>query len=93
MSATFFHRPESNRVDPSERPSRVFEFPIDCDPSRSISDILTDAWAMGLPKGSHRAGCFEIQTDDGIWQSSNGKRLNSKNASFHTWNELEQING
>lgn len=87
--ATFFHRPESNRVDPRTLPCRPFDLDVDCDPSRSILDILNDAWALGLPKGSARCGCIEIQTDAGIWSSTTGSRLNSRNAVFHTWDELD----
>ena len=90
MLATFFHRPKSNKVDPRTLPCRPFDLDVDCDPDRGIEDILKEAWSLGLPKGSARCGCVEIQTDDGIWSSSTNTRLNKRNATFTTWEELEK---
>ncbi len=42
-----------------------------------------------MPKGSARAGCYEVQTDAGVWTSPTRSRLNPKTAVFKTWDDLE----
>jgi len=59
---------------------------VDSD-ATSLSGLLALA-----PKGSARSGVFEIQTDEGIWSRVDGRqfgRLNKLNATFKTWEQLE----
>ena len=63
-----------------------YAFDVD---GEDVMGLLAQAYELGLPKGSSRCGCFEIQTDAGIWSSSTGGRLSKANASFSTWEQLE----
>lgn len=55
----------------------------------TLADILAAAYAAGMPKGSARAGCYEVQTDAGVWSSPTRSRLNPNTAVFKTWDQLE----
>ncbi len=48
----------------------------------SLADILATAYAQGMPKWSARAGCYEVQTDAGVWSSPKRGRLNPSTAVF-----------
>ena len=88
MLYTFFHKREAKDAAAiAAKPSVVFDYhlELDTDEQGDVMAILEAAWAAGLPKGSARAGCFEIQCDDGIWTSSNGKRLTPRNTTFTPW--------
>ena len=60
----------------------------------TLADALAAARAEGMPKGSHRSGCFEVQSDLGIFQSTHefGTRIDPARActfSYMTWAQLE----
>ena len=57
-----------------------------------LEDALQFAMESGMPKGSSRSACFEVQTDTGIHQRKDGKgwgRLTPANSEFVTWDQLE----
>ncbi len=88
MAITFFHRTESNRVDPRTQPAMPYDFDLPAE--LPAVELLAAAYALGLPRGSSRCGCFEIQTDSGIWTSTTGGRINQRNSQFHTWDQIEK---
>ena len=94
MRWDFFHRPESNRRDPAENQCKVYIFDLPED--MELADALEHAYEAGMPRGSARAGCVEIQTDRGIYSHVNDKRIDvstprrAKNVVFKTWEQLEQ---
>jgi hypothetical protein len=65
-------------------------------PIEALRMALETAYSMGLPKGSHRSGCFQVQSEFGIWSQKNEKRIDlstDKKAalvSFKTWEQMEQ---
>jgi hypothetical protein len=85
----FFYFTESNRIDPTAKPAVSISFEMDAD--LSAAEALQDAWAMGMPRGSNRTRCFEIQNSRGIFRCDDGKRLDrpTKPPVFKTWEELE----
>jgi hypothetical protein len=86
MRVDWFHRTESTKFY-NERPAQAFQVVVA--KGASLAEILAAGYAAGLPKGSARGGCFELQTDDGIWSSPTGGRMNPKTAIFKTWDELD----
>jgi hypothetical protein len=67
MRWDFFHKTES-----AKPVTKVFTYHITTtDPAEALAQAKT----LGLPKGSHRRGCFEIQGDAGIWQHQDEKRI------------------
>jgi len=88
MNVTFFHRPESNRVDPRTLPCKPIDLEVP-DDFEEVEELLSYAYSLGVPKGSARCGCVEIQTDDGIWSSHHGGRIVPSKAVFKTWEQLE----
>lgn len=91
MLVTWFHRPERNggRFDKATVPSKLMEFEVPA--GSGLETILSTGYTRErLPRGSARGGCFEIQTDEGIWSSPTNSRLNPSTAVFKTWEQLEQ---
>jgi len=67
---------------------------LDLPEDTTLGEALTAARAAGLPKGSHRSGCFEVQSGLGIFQSTHefGTRIDPARActfTFRTWAQLE----
>jgi len=59
-----------------------------------LTEALTQAWAEGMSKGSHRSGCFEVQCDLGIFAHKDQNKINPDNLSkvtFKTWDELDAL--
>jgi len=86
----FFFRRESNRHHPKDRPAVCVQLNLPAD--TSLADALAAAYAAGMPRGSHRAGCFEVQCPTGIYQHVEGNRLDGAPATkvqFKTWDELD----
>ena len=57
-----------------------------------VSRLLGMAWEGGMPKGSQRTGCFQIQTDVGIFSSTTRGRFNPAKPDtivFKTWEQVE----
>lgn len=69
MRYDFFHKTESNC---GRHQVKIFTMIL---PTRSAAEALQLAYANGLPKGSFRCGCFEIQSDEGIYSHKEDKRL------------------
>ena len=89
----FFSRVENSRVHPHLRPARQFslQLPIET----TLAEALAAAYAAHMPRGTNRAGCFQIQNDRGIWNHINGNRMDpstprkAAKCVFKTWEELE----
>ena len=57
-----------------------------------IGEALAAARAAGMPQGTSRSGCFEVQTDSGIHQRVDGRgwgRITESNSEFLTWDQLD----
>jgi len=86
----FFKKAESNRL----ATFNVHEFSTHLDRDMGLAEIIALA-ATVCGRGSHRAGTFEIQTDEGIISHSTGKNLvhaierGTSHIVFKTWDELE----
>lgn len=82
----WFARTEKTNFDRTSYADRTYSFdaPVDA----SLADILALGYAQRIPRGSQRAGCFEIQTSLGIWTSPRG-RMNPRTAVFKSWQQLE----
>ena len=85
--AQFFHRTEKTHFSKLAPADAVYEFDAPAD--ATLQQLLAIAYAARMPKGSARAGCFEVQTDAGVWSSPTGGRLNPRTATFKSWDELE----
>jgi len=97
----FFFRAETNTTNLkgrtyqqywSEREAKCLM--LDLDAETTLEEALDTARAHGMPKGSHRSACFQIQTDLGIYDSTHefGVRINPhrpETFTFKTWAELE----
>lgn len=92
MRWDFFYRHESNRVHPKSRPAEclILDLPADT----PLAEALQRAHAAGMPKGTHRSGCFEVQTDAGIYQQTDGNRIDlttprrAAKTTYRTWEEM-----
>lgn len=91
----FFWRAENNRVDPRTQPAKCFslELPTGTD----IEEAIAAAREAGMPRGSHRCGCFEVQCERGVWAQVEGNRMDFTTArkaakvQFLTWEEMEAL--
>ena len=90
---TFFFRRENNRHHPKSVPAVYLN--VDVPNGTTVEAGLALARAAGMPHGSHRAGCFEVQTDRGIHSQIDGNRMDfstpTKRAKvvFKSWKKLE----
>lgn len=89
MWIDWFHRTEKSKSFTKEAPAdSAWRFQVP--KGSTLEQILKHGYEVErLPKGSARGGCFEIQTDEGIWSSPTNSRLNPSTAIFKTWDELE----
>lgn len=90
MLCQFFHRKENKNFDPND----VWVVELDLPETVTLAEALDAAHAAGMSKGSQRSGCFEIQTDRGIWSQVNGKKIDPTRPEltpFKTWEELETL--
>lgn len=93
MRYDFFFRAESNRHDPKATPARSMT--LDLPAGTTLADALVAARENGMPRGSHRTGCFEVQTDAGIYSQVDGNRIDlstpkrAAKTSFKTWKQLD----
>lgn len=85
--ADLFHHTEKRNFDREAFADRTFSITVPAD--ASLAAILAAAYAAGMPKGSARAGCYEVQTDAGVWTSPTRSRLNPSTAAFRTWAALD----
>lgn len=85
--ADLFHHTEKKHFSKEADADRTFtiEVPVNA----TLADILAAAYAAGMPKGSARAGCYEVHTDLGIWSSPTRSRLNPRTAVFRSWEQLD----
>jgi hypothetical protein len=97
---TFIARAEGKNFDPedhvyfdfSDEEIGVTSEDIIADPATALLAALDAAKALGLPKGSHRSGCFQVQCEHGIFSEAKGVRFNPKfpeRITFNTWEQLE----
>jgi hypothetical protein len=88
----FFWFKETNTRTWNDQVSRGAEsLRLELPAETDLTEALEAARAAGMPKGSARSACFEIQTDAGIW--SHGRRfgrLTQGNATFITWDAMER---
>jgi hypothetical protein len=83
----WFHRTEKRSFDRSTGADRTYSFTVAAD--ATLAEILAQGYALHIPKGSARGGCFEVQTDLGVWSSPTGGRMNPRTATFRSWEQLE----
>lgn len=94
MKWDFLHRPESSTRDPRTNPCKPYRFELP--DGTTLADALAHAYANGLPRGSARCGCIEVQNDLGIYSHRLGNRIDlstprkAANVVFKTWEELER---
>ena len=84
----FFWYAESNYHMPNTRPAKCVSMTLPLD--ITVADAIAIARKSGgLPKGSPRTGCFEVQNDAGIWRCEDGKRLDRANHApvFTSWED------
>lgn len=90
MRCDFFDRPESRHgFDPNgsarcwrvDVPAEVYEG-LTVGSVERLQAILTWAWSWQsafagrpIPRGSSRSGCFEVQTDEGIYTEATRRRF------------------
>lgn len=72
---------------------------LDLPAGTKLQQALEAAWAAGMPRGSHRGGCFEVQCGEGLWQHVEGNRIDlstparAQKVRFRTWEQLEAEEG
>lgn len=98
MKADLFQYRETSRrpwAEQVQRPAAVTT--VEVPATATLVDILEAAKAAGMSTGSQRSGCFEVQTDLGIFSHHNPVfrergygRLDPHKAVFQTWEQLEQ---
>ena len=76
----------------TERGSKMIS--VDLPADTTLAEAMIAGRAAGVPKGSHRSGCFQVQTDLGIYSSTHefGRRIDPNRPStftFSTWEQLE----
>ena len=91
MRVDCFHRTEKKYFDRNADADRTFIFYVPVD--ATIAQILEIGYSQRMPKGSARAGCYEVQTDKGIFTSHHGGRIVPEKAIFKTWEQLEAEEG
>lgn len=93
MRWDFFYRHESQLHNPKDVPAECITLDLPAD--LSLGDALEAARAAGMPKGSHRTGCFEVQNDLGIYSQIDYNRIDlsapakAAKVVFKTWEQLE----
>ena len=68
-------------------PAKTLVVYVDEIPS-TVEELIALGRANGMPKGSARSGCFEIQTPDGCWLRKDRRgfgRLTDANAELVDW--------
>jgi hypothetical protein len=88
----FFRRENNSRSVEAVAASCIS---LDLPLNTPLHDALALAHDAGLSLGSFRTGCFEIQTDAGIFAQVNGKRIElgtkgrAAKTTFKTWEQIE----
>lgn len=90
----FFFRSEGQNFHekwfgPKPRPAYFIQVLMPRD--SSIEDAWKEALRLGMPQGSNRSGCHEVQNDTHVWKSVKNNRINIKtlnNVVCKTWDEL-----
>jgi len=91
MRYDFFYRREGKNFSKSN-PAICLTLDIDTD---DLAEAIKVALESGMSKGSARSGCFEVQTDEGIWSQVDGNRIDlstprrREKVVFKTWDQLE----
>ncbi len=92
----FFYRRETRHRTFAEHAKRAADVvSLMLPASTGLDAAISAAIAAGMPKGSQRSACFEVQTDAGIWQHRDAAireraygRISSSNAIFTPWDAL-----
>lgn len=97
MKHQFFYRSENSHrewAEWSQRPAYSLE--LDLPAGTPFEGLISAALKAGMPVGTGRSGCFEIQTDDGIYQHRSSKvrergygKLRPGTVIFRTWEQIE----
>jgi len=93
MKADLFFYTETGRRPWLEQVARgAHSLRVEVPDTATLVDILTAAAAAGMSQGSQRSGCFEVQTDLGIWSHHNPEfrergygKLDPAKAVFEPW--------
>ena len=91
----FFHRTETNRGG-FDRSKPCTPYLFNLPDGTTLAAALEHAYANGLPRGSARAGCVEVQNADGIYRREDGGRIDVSTARrqekvlFTPWTDLDQ---
>lgn len=92
MRWTFFHRRESNSKDVKAQPCIPYELELKAD--LTLEGALEAAHEEGMPQGSARGGCVEIQNDLGIYTTRSGRKFDPvrrpDDVVFKTWQQLAE---
>lgn len=91
MRYDFFYRRQNNDTAKMFSADNVRCLTLTLTDDLSIADAITAALAGGMSKGSFQSGCFEVQTDSGIWARIDGKSITHAphKAIFRTWEQIE----
>lgn len=60
-----------------------------------IADAVETAIYFGMPIGSNRSGCYQVQSDAGIWEQVDGNRMDfstprkAAKVEFKSWEQME----
>ncbi len=87
---SFFWKCESRHRHPHAGESKELLLALADD--LSLVDALAAARAAGMPVGSHRAGCFEVQSPLGLYTHPAGNRIDPTKPHlyrYQTWAEWE----
>ncbi len=101
----FFVKTENKNFNPeNEDEAGYYSFDIDfvsaecfeeLNPLDILAEVLAHCYNNGMPRGSARAGCYEVQCDFGIFSHKNGARIDLTtarkrlNVVFKTWEQIE----
>jgi hypothetical protein len=78
---------------------RVLHYCIDVPASATLDQIISTARKLGVGRGTHQTGIFEVQTDQGIYSRADGCRLDvstpgrAAKVIFKSWEQLEVEEG
>ena len=84
----FFMRREGKNFDTED----IHDMTLSLPSTSTISEALTAAWVAGMSRGSQRSGCFQVQSDLGVWEHINEKAIRLSRldmVTFRTWQQIE----
>ena len=87
-----FYRAEGRRFSREN----VSYLQVDAPENATVLEVLRIARSAGLPKGSARAGAFEVQGPRGVWTTVKSRKIDlstdkrAANLVFATWDAMEE---